>query len=455
MDGFVGGLVYLLVAIGILVTIHELGHFLAARACGVKVLRFSIGFGPIIFKMTGRNGCEYALSAIPLGGYVKMEGENDLDEEQKELPKDSFKAQGVLKRAIIIFAGPFFNFLLAVLLFTLNNMHGVTIGYPVVGYVLPESSASAAGFKTYDKIISFDNKEVNSWKNIMIEIFDNMGHDKNIPVKVSENIGKGPVRELSINLKNVKLNRNDDPLQKAGFIPCFGKITNEVGAIVENSPAQKASIKVGDIITQINGVKIDSWNALRDIIESSEIRELEMVVERDGVKYLTTVQPVMQYDKLTQKMRPFVGVGATIEHIEGLSENIKYGFVDASLKAVDDCVDMSKLVLVSLYKLANGSISTENISGPIAIAKGAQESANIGLFFFLTFLAAISVNLGIFNLLPIPVLDGGQLMFIAYEAIRGKAPSIAVQKILTIMGLAILLSLMVFSVFNDVKGLSY
>ena len=438
MLGILGGLFYFLIALGILVTIHELGHFLAAKACGVKVLRFSLGFGPILFKKKGKDNCEYAVSAIPLGGYVKMEGENTPVEDKSSLPKGSYKSKKVWQRAIIIFAGPFFNLVLAVFLFTYINMSGITQLLPVVGDVKPESIAQTSGFKDYDLIESINGKDISSWKDVMYELVEVVGSTAPASVTVSSDLGTGQKRVLSLDASNIVLNRNESPIKKVGLEPCLGRIGTTLSMVENGSPAQKASLKQGDEIV--------------DMIHDSNGDPLNLVVKRDGSLYQTTVAPENKYSEKTKMTVPYVGIAPEFKPIDGLRKTTRYGLVDALIKAVSDSASMAKLVLVSTYKLANGTISADNISGPIAIAQGAKESASFGFKIFISFLAAISVNLGILNLMPIPVLDGGQLLFLAYEAIMRKEPSARTQMILTSFGAAILLTMMIFAVFNDIKG---
>lgn len=458
MVNFIGGIFYFLLALGILVTIHELGHFLAARAFKVKVLRFSLGFGPIIYKRTGKDGCEYAVSALPLGGYVKMEGENtpvqgeDLKEANAALSPDSFKAKPVWQRAVIIFAGPFFNIALAVILFAIVNMSGISERYAVVGDVTPMSIAEQAGFKKLDRIEAVEGSKIETWSDFIYTLVEYTGSNKVLDVLVKTDMGKGPARTLPLSLKNFALNRNESPLDVLGLKVCYGNISNTLGAVVKNSPADKAGLKVGDKIISIDGQELDSWFRIQEKIADSNCSPMELVVERDGLKYSAIVVPELK--NISKKVsKPFVGIAAKVEPLEGLSRVVTYGPVDAFVKALNDAAGMSKLVVVSAYKLINGSISADNISGPIAIAKGAQESAQFGIIIFISFLAAISVNLGILNLIPIPVLDGGQLLFLAYEAVMHKEPSARTQAFLTSIGAAVLLTLTIFAVFNDIKGL--
>lgn len=447
-----GGIFYFLLALGILVSIHELGHFLAARLCGVKVLRFSIGFGPILVKKIGKDGCEYAISAIPLGGYVKMEGENPSEDEKASLSKTAFKSQSVAKRAIIVAAGPLFNIVLSVILFTIVNMSGITYSLPIVGDVVPGSKADISGFKSFDKIESVNGKKIESWSELMISFVENIGSSGRFDVQVRSDLGKGEIRTLSMSLEDSVLMRNESPLEKTGLRPCFGKALNVVDKVIDGSPAQKASIKSGDRILSINGIDTDNWYRVSDTIAQSSFSELTLVVQRDSKIYQTTVQPEKKLIKGTDKYRPFIGISAKVEKIEGLTNKVYYGLIDGFIKAIGDSISMARVIVVSAGKLITGSISADNVSGPIAIAKGAQESASFGLVMFLSFLGAISVNLGILNLLPIPVLDGGHLVFLAYEAIVKKEPGPRIQMMLTTIGALLLLFLTVFALFNDIKG---
>ena len=323
----------------------------------------------------------------------------------------------------------------------------------IVGPIAPNSVAYNAGFKAYDEIIAIDSQAVSKWNDIFYELFDSFGKDKALLIDVKGDFGKAQTRTLELNLKNLTIERNEDPINKIGLTVCFGKVTNQIGLILENSPASKTSLAVGDEVVSINGMQIESWYDIRAAIEQSNGNELSFVIKRNGNLYSQKVTPKLEYDKRTHKSLPFVGIGAKVEKVEGLSYKVEYGLVDGFFKACKDSVAMSKLIVTSVTKLIDGTIAASNISGPIAIAKGAQESASFGIIVFLGFLAAISVNLGILNLLPIPVLDGGQLLFLLYEAIARKEPTKKVQLALTSVGAGLLFTLMFFAVFNDILGL--
>lgn len=301
-------------------------------------------------------------------------------------------------------------------------------------------------------IESINGKNITSWKDVMYELVEVVGSTTPASVTVSSDLGTGQKRVLSLDASNIVLNRNESPIKKVGLEPCLGRIGTTLAMVEKGSPAQKASLKLGDEIAKINGIEMSSWYRIVDMIHDSNGAPLKLVVKRDGSLYQTTVVPENKYSEKTKMTVPYVGIAPEFKPIDGLRKTTRYGLVDALIKAVSDSASMAKLVLVSTYKLANGTISADNISGPIAIAQGAKESASFGFKIFISFLAAISVNLGILNLMPIPVLDGGQLLFLAYEAVMRKEPSARTQMILTSFGAAILLTMMIFAVFNDIKG---
>lgn len=443
-------LLFFVVALGILVTVHEAGHFLAARRCGVKVERFSIGFGSVLFRHTGKDGCEYAISAIPLGGYVKMLGENETDGDTKLDPR-SFKAQSLKKRAIIIAAGPFFNIVLAFLLYILINMLGVSALRPYVGDVIPGSAADRAGLMADDAIVSINGRAVQDWTDVTMSLVE--GLDSSVlSMQVASDLGKGEQRQVSLDLRDVVLQGQQDPLLTAGIHIMQGKVSNVVASVNPGSPAYQAGLDAGDAIVAINGQDTPTWYRVQDTISRSA-GLLNLTIKRGDELYTAQVLPEQIYDEATKKTRNIIGVTTTIEPVDGLIFKRSYGPVDAVIKAGSDTARMSLFIVNSVYKLLSGAISADNLSGPISIAKGAGQSAALGFVFFLSFLAAVSVNLGILNLIPIHVLDGGQLLFIAWEGVTGKEPGARTQLVLSAAGFCLIIALSLLAVLNDVRAL--
>ena len=452
-------LIFFVVALGLLVAIHEAGHFFAARACGVKVLRFYIGFGKAIIKRRGKDGCEYGITAIPLGGYVQMLGEMDEEDAKKYKPEDfvkySFKHKSVAQRAFIVAAGPLANILLALVIYTIAAMHGITTMKPVVGYVEPTSIAYQSGLRQYDAIEAINDKDVPDWSALMLPLVGHMG--QSVSLDVRGNIGRDELRRIDLNLESVTLTRDTDIFQALGFAPFRGLETQIIDVVMDNSPAYKAGIRKGDRLISVDGVEIKAFAQFYKIINHNpDKKSLEFIVKRDGQLYSTTVYPSSQLPddrSLGKSARVYVGVGFKVEPYQGLFHTKEYGFFEAVLYSFAKTYQVSTFIVKSIALLVSGSIAADNISGPIGIAKGAGSSAQYGLLSFLGFLAIISVNLGIFNLLPVPVLDGGQLLFIAYEAVTKKAPGERVRYFLTMLGLGVLIALTIFSVFNDIQSL--
>lgn len=457
MTSALWNLIFLLVSLGILVSIHEAGHFFAARLCKVKVLRFSIGFGKPLLKFTGKDGCQYAIATIPLGGFVQMLGEGNEEDSSKfskeEILASSFKYKSKLQRAFIIGAGPLSNILLSIIIYMIIAMHGVTSVKPVVGSILDNSLAQSSGLMQYDLIKKVDGVTVDSWSNTILSLVSKSGTHVNLTV--AGDIGTKADRDVLLNLKGVEIDRDFDFFTYFGFNPCYGKESRVIDKVIDNSPAQKAGIKRGDIIVSVDGIKISSFLEFTKIINSTKKSNLDFIIERDGALYKTTVYPSNNLPKEMsgQKRKAFVGVSIKVDRIDGLYNTKEYDFVDSIGYAINTTYQVSTFIVKSIALLITGAISPDSISGPIGIAKAAGDSAGFGLISFLGFLAVISVNLGIFNLLPVPVLDGGQLMFIAYEAITKKEPSEKARYMLTMLGLGVLVALTVFAVFNDIQSL--
>lgn len=453
MFGALWNLLFFALALGILISFHEWGHYLAARAVGVRVLRFSIGFGPVLYRRQMKNGCEFAISAIPLGGYVKMLGDEQNDRRERgALPPDAFWAKNLKQRALIIAAGPAFNIILAFLFYFLVNIIGVNVLRPVVGDVLPGSRAETAALQPYDEIKSVDGEAVGDWSQTAMLFLEHINEGTPVQLTAAGELGTGPVRPLQLDLDNLQLNPGESIFDLIGLLPCQGRVSKTLTQVRPGSPAYEAGLEVGDEIVSVNGTPTPTWYRVQSAIASSQ-GPITLELLRGGVLYQTEVFPEQVYNEEAKAYRPLIGIGVEVEPLPELMTTRSYGPVDAALKACSDTGRMSLFIISSTWKLISGSIPAENISGPISIARGAGQSASFGFVFFISFLAAVSVNLGILNLLPIPVLDGGQLIFIAYEAVTGRAPGERIQYVLSAMGFCFIIGLSLFAVFNDLRAL--
>ena len=626
MASLVWNLIFFAIALGILITIHEAGHYFMARWCGVKVYRFSIGFGPVIYKRQLKNGTEFALSALPLGGYVRMkgevgdvlqdgavpEGEREADrrrpgaalpphsapaspaasasapaspsasasapaspaaaavknavngeaapnaavpnqearlkarpeawssdfaefrtgaalqddnfsvkqvllaaeqEQQathqtKQAPPglgqeqaawesrgksqaaswtrgaasgtasdtaagaatgarpaafmdnapaaadtgDSFAEKTLGQRALIIAAGPLANLVLAFVLYTLINILGIVELRPVIGDVVPGTAAAHSGLQQYDQLVKVGDSEIQSWQEAITALVPYLG--QTVDLEVAANMEKGPHRHLFLNLQGVELTPEQDLLTGLGIEPCYGEVQRALAMVVPDSPADAAGIAKGDIILAVNGEETPTWRAAQRAISAHGTESpLTLVIARQGETYTTILTPQLKYDEQMKKERVMIGIGTEVKAMPELYREVKYGPIDALIKAGSDTGRMSMLILVSAKKMLAGVLSPKNISGPISLAKSAGTSASIGFTVFLWFVATLSVNLGVLNLLPIPMLDGGQLVFLLYERITGHAPNERVQKMLIALGIAIILTLTFFAIFNDLMSL--
>ncbi len=431
-------LIAFLIMIGILVTIHEFGHFIFAKMFGVKVEVFSIGFGPPIVRWKGKETV-YQIALIPLGGYVKMYGEDSMTEpvqgksEKDTLDPRSFAAKPRWQKMLIAFAGPLFNIVLAIILFAAAYMIGIQqpkyLNEPVViGYVEKNSYAEKAGLKPGDKIIAIDGEPVKNWKEFTIKI--GMKAGKTVVLDVLRN-GK----RISVTVK-VPENISKDHLGISPIIPA------KIGTILPNSPAAKAGLQVGDEIIAINGKPIHSWFELVDALSQiKDDKEVTLLVKRNGKIFSLKVKP--EYNETLKKY--VIGISPMMETI-----TVKYGFAEAFEKAIE----RTKELTVALYKvikgLVTGEVSIKTLGGPIAIAQFSGQALEAGIATFLFSMAFISLQLGYLNLLPIPVLDGGLILILLIESIIRRPLPEKAKEYLAYIGFALIGTLMIFVIFNDI-----
>jgi len=432
------------------VTIHEYGHFWVARKAGVKVLRFSIGFGKPLLKWHDKYNTEYVIAAIPLGGYVKM-----LDERVDEVPANqrhlSFNAKSVQARIAIVAAGPMANFLFAIFALAVMYMVGVQTIKPVVGNVVEGSRAEQAGIMPTQQIIKIGDDDIANWQDATFSLMSHLG-DKSVAVTLrNENYQQ---TTQTLNLDGWKLDQQDvPPLSSLGIVPFRPQATLTIAAITKDSAAEQANLQVSDVILAVNGETMSSWQQLVNLITQSANKSLQFSVKRqDSIKTITVTPKSRVVSNGVEQ--GFLGVAPVVEQWpDDFVETRHYGPLDSIVLGTKETWRLITLSFDMIGNLITGQVSVKNLSGPVGIAVGAGTSVSYGLVAFLSFLALISVNLGVFNLLPLPVLDGGHLMYYIIELFRKKPVSEKTQEFGFKVGALLLIFLTCFALFNDVSRL--
>lgn len=432
-----------IVAISILIGVHEFGHFITARKLGVKVEKFSIGFGPPLLSWKSRDGeVTYILAAIPLGGYVKMLGESSQEETiPQEEAHRAFDRQSVGTRAAIAAAGPFFNFLFAILAYMIVAWAGQEVIPPIVGVVEEGSLAERKGILPGDRILNIDGRKVHSWREVEDLLKKKLGTTADLEIDRG-----GTYLHIALDLPD----EGDEPLlmDVSGSLVGFGPGMHVyVGSILPGSPAMKAGLQEGDRIVAVDGKKIRDVQQLIDIVRAHPGRTLEFRLLRgeETVDILITPNADEEgHGKIGVSLGSVSAVPTEIRRM-GWVEGIQYGIVRTW--------EMTVLTVRVLAKMVEASISPQNLGGPIAIAQLAGKTAKLGMVAFISFLALISVNLAVLNLLPIPVLDGGHLVYLGIEKLRGKPLPPKVVERTQAVGIALILILMIFAFYNDLARL--
>ena len=435
-------------AILILVSLHEFGHYIVARLCGVKVLRFSVGFGKPFFTRK-RGDTEWCLAPIPLGGYVKMVDTREGEVAQADLPY-AFDKQHPAKRIAIVAAGPLTNLALAVLLYGLSFSFGVTEIRPYVGTVEPDTIAARAGFQSGDRIQSVNSTPVEDWGSAQTEIALNLEAGK-VAVAVQTASGTQTVRTIDAagTEEAGKIAKNQGYI---GLMPF--KITTVIGGIEKGSPADKAGLKTGDKLTAADGKPITSWQEWANLTRQSPGRKIALTYERDGQARTADIRP----DTVERSDKTLIGrVGLLPQSDKAWDRQIRRNYRPSVIRAFgmgwEKTVSHSWTTVKFFGKLISGNASASHISGPLTIADIAGQSAELGLQSYLEFLALVSISLGVLNLLPVPVLDGGHLVFYTAEWIRGKPLGERIQNIGLRFGLALMMLMMAIAFFNDITRL--
>ena len=432
------------ILICVLVFVHEYGHFWAARYCGVKVIRFSIGFGKVLFRKKDKHGTEFAFSLIPLGGYVQMwNGEPEVNEQKIDAPiSQSLSKKSPLQRAFIISAGPIANFIFAVITYWTVFISGIPTLKPVVGQVIPNSIAAQANLPVEFEIKQVAGKTVLDWEEVTLALIGNLGAER---VEVSgSNIDGDYPQYFYLNLTDWKVDgTKESPLTSLGISPKNAVIKPEIAQVLPHSPAEKAGLKAQDKILTVNHQPFD-WQNLVKTVQTGQPITLEIETSNQQ-KQAVEIMPEKQKDRYV------IGITPTYEGIgEKYHTVLEYDMLTAIGKSVDKVGSLIHSIFLFIGNLITGELSLNNMSGPISMAKGAAATAEIGWVYYLSFMALISVNLGVMNLFPILPLDGGQLLLLAVEAIKRKPVSEEFQLRFQQLGMLFVLSLMVFAFINDV-----
>jgi len=441
-----------LFALALLITIHEFGHFIIAKMVKVKVLRFSIGFGRKLLSWHDRSGTEYQIAVFPLGGFVKM-----LDETEGEVPKDqlqyTFNRKHPVKKMLIVFAGPFSNLCIAFFLLWLMFVIGVSGIVPIIGHVEKTSVAYSAGLRENQKIIAVDDHVTLTWHEVINRMLHRVGDTGYLKLRVLKKNQKTftallPLQYWKIDIEKINV------LGSLGLQPKKPPIPAVIYQVLHHSPAEKVGLVPGDKIVSINGKKVDSFDQFVEQIQKLADQKVQLLVVRaEKHKMMTTVVPASKRDD-EGKLIGYIGVfSEPLKWPPDMQYVHQYSLLGAIEPAFFETLTMSKMTVMMMWRMLSGKLSWRYIGGPISIAKGVGVSVRYGFAYFLRFLALISVSLGIINLLPIPVLDGGYLVYHVAELIGGRPLSPRIQTIGIRIGLFFLILLMTLALFNDLTRL--
>lgn len=446
MSTLLSSILFFIVTLGILVTIHEFGHYWVARKLGVKVLRFSVGFGkPLWSKRAGADQTEYAIGALPLGGYVKMLDENEGPVAEHEQHR-AFNRQPVAKRFAIVFAGPLFNFIFAIVAYWLIFVMGVPGLKPLIGEVLDGSIAARAGLQAGDEIVAVEQQATPTWDSAVFGLIGQVLDQGTVDLTVRDE--NRATRELSLNLAGQSGLDRGNLLENLGLRPARPPLPALIGELEPNGAAAKAGLVPGDKIIAADGEPMRDWLAWASYVRDRPGRLIQVDVERQGKILRLEIRP--EASKAAGGSVGRIGAAAVLpEFPERLRTTVQYGPLEAVGQAFEKSWQITALTFQMLGKMIVGQASVENLSGPISIAQFAGDSASGGLVSFLRFLAIISISLGILNLLPVPLLDGGHLMYYLIEAAKGSPVSARAQLVGQQLGIILLMGLTILAVYND------
>ena len=440
------------VAIGILVTIHELGHYCVARWCNVKILRFSIGFGrPLWLRRYGPDQTEWVIAALPLGGYVKMADERDQTVETKDFAR-AFNNKLVWQRILIVVAGPLANFLLAALLYWVLFISGIPGTKPYLAAPVANSAAARAGFAESELITRVGDRAIRTWGDARLALLEEAVNRGIVEIEVEDARGQKYARRLS--MESITTDDLDkDFLSKIGLAAYRLKVAPLFDEVVAGGAADRAGLRVGDRVVAVAGQAVERWETFVEAVVASPEQVVDVEIARGDRQLTVSVKP----DRVTENGRTFgrIGVKPRIDptEVERLRILVRHGAVESIALAVKKVWDMSLFSLKMMGRMLLGDVSWKNLSGPITIADYAGQSAMLGWIPYVNFLALISISLGVLNLLPVPVLDGGQLMYYMAEILKGSPVSDRTMQIGQQVGLTLLLGLTAFAFYNDIHRL--
>ncbi|MCB5187438.1 RIP metalloprotease RseP [Methylobacillus caricis] len=443
-----------IVTLGILIAVHEYGHFQVARWCNVKVLRFSLGFGKPFYKRRfGKDNTEFVISVLPFGGYVKMLDERELPEGEKvaldavDLPR-AFNRQSVWKRIAIVSAGPAANLLLAIFLYWVLFMHGVAGIKPLLGDIPADSPAAKAGLQSGELIQSVAGEPVASWQDVRWILLQEVIKAPMVEMRVKNDLQRESVHQLALDSIG-KDDFEEDFLAKLGLAPYRPVMPAKLGDILQDGAAEKAGLKTGDLVISVNGKAISDWEQFVTQVREQPGQAMLLELQRDGRNMQLAVTPDIVDEGGKKIGRIGAGYAMDQAEIDKMTVLVSYGPLQSFTSAVNKTWETSVFSIKMLARMVTGEASWKGVSGPVTIASYAGQSAHVGWKSFIGFLALISISLGVLNLLPVPVLDGGHLLYYTIEIFKGSPVSEAVMEAGQRIGLTILALLMAVAFYND------